>query len=172
MLGDGSRWMEIYELNKTAIDKANAGKTVSKYTVYSGASLKLPSKTTSTSTSKASSSSASSIFSKTVKSVVSAATTAAKGCYHEEAQQRHCQRSNHGRSRPPRRVASTVSGPVEQAENIHNKAGQQILCRQQDKEPAQVRKEGERNGDSRLVENPVRCSRGCFGTGGSSSSTK
>lgn len=78
MLGDGSRWMEIYELNKTAIDKANAGKTVSKYTVYSGASLKLPSKTTSTSTSKASSSSASSIFSKTVKSVVSAATTAAK----------------------------------------------------------------------------------------------
>lgn len=78
MLGDGSRWMEIYELNKTAIDKANAGKTVSQYTVYSGTSLKLPSKTTSTSASKASSSSASSIFTKTVKSVVSAATTAAK----------------------------------------------------------------------------------------------
>ncbi len=78
MLGDGSRWMEIYELNKAAIDKANAGKTVSKYTVYSGATLKMPSKTTSTSTSKASSNSASSIFSKTVKSVVSAATTAVK----------------------------------------------------------------------------------------------
>lgn len=78
MLGDGSRWTEIYELNKAAIDKANAGKTVSKYTVYSGTSLKLPSKTTSASASKASSSSASSIFAKTVKSVVSAASTAAK----------------------------------------------------------------------------------------------
>ena len=30
MLGDGSRYMEIYNLNKTAIDRANAGKTVGK----------------------------------------------------------------------------------------------------------------------------------------------
>src|SRR5699024_2817616 len=33
-LGSGSRYTEIYELNKAAIDKRNAGKPVSKYTIY------------------------------------------------------------------------------------------------------------------------------------------
>jgi hypothetical protein len=78
MLGDGARWMEIYELNRTAIDKANTGKTVSKYTVNAGIVLKMPSKTTSKSKSKASSSKASSIFAKAAKSIVSAAANSAK----------------------------------------------------------------------------------------------
>lgn len=43
-LGSGSRYLEIYALNKSAIDKRNAGKTVSKYTIYTGQVLKLPAK--------------------------------------------------------------------------------------------------------------------------------
>lgn len=42
-LGSGSRYTEIYELNKAAIDKRNAGKPVSKYTIYAGQVFKLPS---------------------------------------------------------------------------------------------------------------------------------
>jgi uncharacterized protein YgiM (DUF1202 family) len=73
MLGDGRRWLEIYNLNKSAIDAANKGKTVSKYTVYAGMSLKLPAKKTSTKKTTSSSTLAS-----TVKSVVSKVTTAVK----------------------------------------------------------------------------------------------
>lgn len=68
MLGDGSRWMEIYELNKAAIDRANAGKTVGKYTVAAGLSLKLPTKTSTKATSSSS----------TLKSVVSKVTSKVK----------------------------------------------------------------------------------------------
>lgn len=63
-LGDGSRWQEIYDLNKSAIDAANSGKSCSKYTVYAGASLNLPTKNTTTTTKKPSSSSSSSSSSK------------------------------------------------------------------------------------------------------------
>lgn len=73
MLGDGSRWKEIYNLNKSAIDAANKGKAVSKYTLTAGMSLKLPAKKTSTKKTTSSSTLAS-----TVKSVVSKVTTAVK----------------------------------------------------------------------------------------------
>ena len=43
-LGSGSRYPEIYALNKSAIDKRNAGKSVSKYTIYAGQVFKLPAK--------------------------------------------------------------------------------------------------------------------------------
>lgn len=42
MLGNGSRYEEIYTLNKQAIDERNKGKSVSKYTIYPGQVLKLP----------------------------------------------------------------------------------------------------------------------------------
>jgi SH3-like domain-containing protein len=41
-LGDGSRYTEIYALNKTTIDAKNKGKKCSKYTVYVGTTLRLP----------------------------------------------------------------------------------------------------------------------------------
>lgn len=41
-LNKGSRYPEIYKLNKTAIDKANKNKKVDKYTIYPGQKLKLP----------------------------------------------------------------------------------------------------------------------------------
>lgn len=41
-LGSGSRYMEIYNLNRKAIDAKNYGKTISKYTIYEGQVLKLP----------------------------------------------------------------------------------------------------------------------------------
>lgn len=76
-LGDGSRWMEIYNLNKTAIDRANSGKTVSKYTITAGLSLKLPaastkSKTTSSSSSTSTASKIKNTVSNTVKTVTTA----------------------------------------------------------------------------------------------------
>lgn len=43
-LGKGSRYTEIYSLNKAAIDRKNSGKSVSKYTIYPGQVFKLPSK--------------------------------------------------------------------------------------------------------------------------------
>lgn len=42
-LGDGTRYEEIYTMNKSAIDTMNKGKEVSKYTIYVGLRLKLPS---------------------------------------------------------------------------------------------------------------------------------
>lgn len=69
MLGDGSRWMEIYNLNKTAIDRANAGKTVGKYTVVAGLSLKLPTKKTSTKTTSSSGTTLKSVVSKVTSKV-------------------------------------------------------------------------------------------------------
>lgn len=41
-LGDGTRYFEIYMLNRTAIDSLNYGKSVNRYTVYIGLTLKLP----------------------------------------------------------------------------------------------------------------------------------
>ena len=41
-LGDGTRYMEIYNLNKAAIDSANSGSTASKCNVWAGMTLKLP----------------------------------------------------------------------------------------------------------------------------------
>lgn len=41
-LGSGSRYKEIYKLNKSAIDKRNKGKNVNRYTVYTGMNLQLP----------------------------------------------------------------------------------------------------------------------------------
>lgn len=41
-LGDGMRYDEIYQMNKTAIDLLNKGREVIKYTVYPGLILKLP----------------------------------------------------------------------------------------------------------------------------------
>lgn len=78
MLGDGSRWMEIYNLNKAAIDKANAGKTVGKYTVTAGLSLKLPAKKTTATTAKTSTSASNAVKNvvSTVKSTVAKVTTA------------------------------------------------------------------------------------------------
>ena len=78
MLGDGSRWMEIYNLNQAAIDKANAGKTVGKYTVTAGLSLKLPAKKTTTTTAKTSASASNAVKNvvSTVKSTVAKVTTA------------------------------------------------------------------------------------------------
>lgn len=73
MLGDGNRWMEIYNLNKSAIDAANKGKAVSKYTLTTGMSLKLPAKKATTTKTTSTSTLAS-----TVKSVVSKVTTAVK----------------------------------------------------------------------------------------------
>lgn len=43
-LGSGSRYTEIYALNKTAIDAANKGKSTNKYTIYTGMVLGLPAK--------------------------------------------------------------------------------------------------------------------------------
>ena len=43
-LGIGTRYTEIYNLNKSAIDARNAGKNCSKYTIYAGMTLKLPAK--------------------------------------------------------------------------------------------------------------------------------
>jgi LysM repeat protein len=42
-LGDGSRYPEIYELNKEAIDGENKGTGNTKYTIYPGQTLALPS---------------------------------------------------------------------------------------------------------------------------------
>ena len=42
-LGDGTRYEEIYTMNQSAIDTMNKGKEVSKYTIYVGLILKLPS---------------------------------------------------------------------------------------------------------------------------------
>lgn len=79
MLGDGSRWMEIYNLNKAAIDKANAGKTVGKYTIVAGLSLKLPAAKTTTATAKSTSaSSAAQKVVSAVKTTVAKVTTAVK----------------------------------------------------------------------------------------------
>lgn len=41
-LGDGTRYLELYMLNRTAIDSLNFGKEVSRYTIYMGLILKLP----------------------------------------------------------------------------------------------------------------------------------
>lgn len=73
MLGDGSRWLEIYNMNKATIDKANKGKGVSQYTLQVGIYLRLPAK-------KAATKPAAnvSVFTKTVKSVVSNVSTAVK----------------------------------------------------------------------------------------------
>lgn len=78
MLGDGSRWMEIYNLNKAAIDKANAGKTVGKYTVVAGLSLKLPATKTTTATAKTTTSTSNAVSKvvSAVKTTVSKVTTA------------------------------------------------------------------------------------------------
>lgn len=78
MLGDGSRWMEIYNLNKAAIDRANSGKLVGKYTVVAGLSLKLPAKKTTAATAKTSSSASSAVKKvvSAVKTTVSKVTTA------------------------------------------------------------------------------------------------
>lgn len=73
MLGDGSRFMEIYNMNKATIDAANKGKGVSKYTLQPGIYLKLPAKRA---TAKANT--VASVFSNTVKSVVSTVSTAVK----------------------------------------------------------------------------------------------
>lgn len=42
-LGDGTRYEEIYKMNQSAIDTMNKDKEVSKYTIYVGLILKLPS---------------------------------------------------------------------------------------------------------------------------------
>ncbi|MEF9974873.1 MAG: SH3 domain-containing protein, partial [Clostridia bacterium] len=41
-LGSGGRYLEIYKLNKNAIDKANKGKKVNRYAVEAGLALQLP----------------------------------------------------------------------------------------------------------------------------------
>ena len=42
-LGRGTRYAELYKINKAAIDAQNKGKGVFKYTIYTGMKLKLPS---------------------------------------------------------------------------------------------------------------------------------
>lgn len=44
LLGSGPRYTEIYELNKAAIDERNEGKSVSRYTIYTGMVLGIPAK--------------------------------------------------------------------------------------------------------------------------------
>lgn len=41
-LGDGSRYLEVYSLNQSVIDKGNEGTGNPKYTIYPGQVLKLP----------------------------------------------------------------------------------------------------------------------------------
>ena len=55
-LGDGTRYMEIYNLNKAAIDSANSGSTASKCNVWAGMTLKLPEATNTQATKTASNS--------------------------------------------------------------------------------------------------------------------
>jgi nucleoid-associated protein YgaU len=42
LLGDGSRYKEIYALNKDVIDAGNKGTGNSVYTIYAGQVFKLP----------------------------------------------------------------------------------------------------------------------------------
>lgn len=69
LLGDGSRWLEIYQMNKAAIDAANKGKGVSQYTITAGMSLRLPAK-------KPNTAADSSIYAKAAKNIVSAVSSA------------------------------------------------------------------------------------------------
>lgn len=52
LLGDGSRWQELYNLNAKAAEEANKGKNVSRYTVQPGMKIQLPEKKTTTTTQK------------------------------------------------------------------------------------------------------------------------
>lgn len=40
---DGSKYDNVYQANKTTIDDANRGKSVSKYTIYAGQVFTIPS---------------------------------------------------------------------------------------------------------------------------------